>query len=65
MKSDPITIKDIAKALNLSYSTVSRVLKDSYKISDETKQIVKGYAEKHHYRPNLNAQSLKSKKTVA
>ncbi len=58
-----ITIKDIAKALNLSYSTVSRALKDSYKISEATRQQVKEYAGAHHYRPNLMAQSLKNQKS--
>lgn len=57
----PVTIIDIAKALNLSTSTVSRALKSSYKISEETQQKVKEYATKHNYRPNLSAQGLKSK----
>lgn len=61
MKSANITIKDIAKALNLSLSTVSRALKGSYKISEATQQLVKDYAAEHHYRPNLVAQSLKNK----
>src|ERR1044072_948064 len=63
MKSENITIKDIAKALNLSYSTVSRALKSSYKISEATQQLVKEYAVAHHYRPNLMAQSLKNQKS--
>lgn len=63
MKHENITIKDIAKALNLSYSTVSRALKGSYKISEATRQLVKEYAEAHHYRPNLMAQSLKNQKS--
>ena len=63
MKTDNITIKDIAKALNLSYSTVSRALKGSYKISEATQLLVKEYAEAHHYRPNLMAQSLKNQKS--
>jgi len=63
MKFEGITIKDIAKALNLSYSTVSRALKDSYKISEETRRQVQEYAEAHNYRPNLMAQSLKSQKS--
>jgi|RhiMetdeSRZDD1v2_1073273.scaffolds.fasta_scaffold12457_5 LacI family transcriptional regulator, galactose operon repressor len=63
MKTDNITIKDIAKALNLSYSTVSRALKGSYKISEATREMVKQYASAHHYRPNLMAQSLKNKKS--
>jgi LacI family transcriptional regulator len=63
MKLETITIKDIAKALNLSYSTVSRALKGSYKISEATREMVKQYASEHHYRPNLMAQSLKNKKS--
>jgi DNA-binding LacI/PurR family transcriptional regulator len=63
MKTSTITIKDIAKALNLSYSTVSRALKGSYKISEATRQQVKEYADTHHYRPNLMAQSLKNQKS--
>lgn len=63
MRPDSITIKDIAKALNLSFSTVSRALKDSYQISEPTKHRVREYAKTHHYRPNLIAQSLKNKKS--
>ncbi|HKZ66354.1 MAG TPA: LacI family DNA-binding transcriptional regulator [Chitinophagaceae bacterium] len=63
MKLDQITIKDIAKALNLSIATVSRALRDSYKISQVTKQKVLDYATAHNYRPNLMAQSLKNKKS--
>lgn len=63
MKSETITITDIAKALNLSSSTVSRALRDSYQIGEETKRTVKAYAEKHHYHPNLMAQSLKGNKS--
>ena len=39
MKFEAITIKDIAKALGLSTSTVSRALRDSYEISPETKEM--------------------------
>ena len=60
---EQITIKDIAKALNLSNSTVSRALKSSYQISEATQKLVKDYAELHNYRPNILAQSLKSKKS--
>jgi LacI family transcriptional regulator len=63
MKHENITIKDIAKALNLSYSSVSRALKGSHKISEATQQLVKDYAEAHNYRPNLMAQSLKNQKS--
>lgn len=63
MKLENITIKDVAKALGLSYSTVSRALKDSYKISENTRRLVQQYAEEHHYRPNLMAQSLRSQRS--
>ena len=62
-KKDTITLKDIAKALNLSISTVSRALKGSYQISKKTSSRVKSYAKKNHYTPNLMAQSLKNHKT--
>lgn len=58
---DSVTIKDIAKALNLSISTVSRALKGSYKISAATIDMVKQYATENNYRPNLAAQGLKGK----
>ncbi|HEX2608816.1 MAG TPA: LacI family DNA-binding transcriptional regulator, partial [Flavisolibacter sp.] len=65
MKFDSVTIKDIAKALNLSTSTVSRALRGSYEISTETKKQVLEYAEKINYRPNPIALSLKERRTRA
>ena len=50
MKFESATIKDIAKALNLSTSTVSRALRGSYEISAETKKQVLEYAEKINYK---------------
>jgi LacI family transcriptional regulator len=63
MKYEAITIKDIAKALGLSTSTVSRALRGSYEISAETRKLVLEYAEKLNYRPNPIAQSLKEKRS--
>jgi len=57
------TIKDIAKALGLSTSTVSRALNGSYEIGTETKKLVLEYAEKINYRPNPIALSLKEQKS--
>lgn len=65
MRFDTVTIKDIAKALNLSTSTVSRALRGSYEISDETKKMVLEYAEKINYRPNPIALSLKERRSRA
>ncbi len=58
-----ITIKDLAKELGLSPSTISRALKDHPDISPETKRVVKELAEKLKYRPNLLAQGLRNRKT--
>ena len=65
MRYEPATIKDIAKALNFSTSTVSRALRGSYEISAETKKIVLEYAEKINYRPNPIALSLKNHRSKA
>ena len=51
MKSHQITIKDIARILEISPSTVSRALKDHPDISPETKKLVQSFAEKVKYRP--------------
>jgi len=63
MRFEAITIKDIATALGLSTSTVSRALRDSHEISVETKKLVRAYAEEHNYRPNPIALSLKEKRS--
>ena len=61
--SSPVTIKDIAKALGVSASTVSRALKDHPDISRDTKDAVNELAKKLHYKPNAVALSLKNSKT--
>jgi DNA-binding LacI/PurR family transcriptional regulator len=63
MKFEAVTIKDIARALGLSTSTVSRALRDSYEISPETKRLVIEYAEKIKYHPNPIALSLKERRS--
>jgi LacI family transcriptional regulator len=63
MRFEAATIKDIAKALGISTSTVSRALRDSYEISNATKQIVLDYAKTINYKPNPIALSLKAKKS--
>jgi len=57
------TLKDIAKALNLSTSTVSRALRDSYEISDKTKKKVIQYARKINFQVNPIARNLKERKS--
>ncbi|MFD2918766.1 LacI family DNA-binding transcriptional regulator [Terrimonas rubra] len=63
MRFEAVTIKDIAKALGLSTSTVSRALRDSYEISPETKKLVLQYAESINYHPNPIALSLKERRS--
>ena len=58
-----ITIKDIAKALEISTTTVSKAMNDYSDISNETKKKVKEYAEKIGYEPNIHASFLRTKKT--
>lgn len=53
-----ITIKDIARMLNVSHTTVSRALNDSPLISSDTKKRVKELAREYNYIPNVSARSL-------
>lgn len=59
MNKENVTIKDIARELEISPSTVSRALKDHPDISPETKKLVNNLADKWHYKPNPIALSLK------
>lgn len=62
MKQKP-TLKVIAKELDVSVSTVSKALRDSKEIGEETKNKVKAFAKLYNYKPNNIALSLKNKKT--
>lgn len=57
------TLKELAKLLNISVSTVSKALNDSHEISENTKKRVHELAEKLNYKPNRIAQQLKTNKT--
>jgi len=59
MSSSQVTIKDIARILGVSASTVSRALKNHPDISEATKLAVNELAEKLKYEPNAVALSLK------
>lgn len=63
IKSHQITIKDIARTLGISASTVSRALKDHPDISAETKRQVQQLASSVNYRPNALALGLRKSKT--
>lgn len=58
LKKRHISLKDLAKELGVSVSTVSRALNDSYEIGQEMRERVKALAEEWNYRPNPFALSL-------
>lgn len=63
MRGPQITIKDIARELGISPSTVSRALKDHPDISLQTRKKVQEFAELNKYKPNAVALSLLQSKT--
>jgi len=58
-----LTLKDIARELGFSTSTVSKALKDSHEISENTRDKIKAFAKQHNYKPNTLALSLRQQKT--
>jgi len=58
-----ITLKQIAKELDVSISTVSKALRDSFEISLDTRKKVQAFAKLYNYKPNNIALSLKNRKT--
>jgi LacI family transcriptional regulator len=57
------TLKQIAKQLGVSVSTVSKALNNSPEISDATKTKIQEFAKLKNYKPNITALNLKSRKT--
>ncbi|MCF4102563.1 LacI family transcriptional regulator [Gillisia sp. M10.2A] len=58
-----LTLKQIARELDVSVSTVSKALRDSAEISEDTRQKIKAFAKLYNYKPNNIALSLKNRKT--
>ncbi|MGB5555800.1 MAG: LacI family DNA-binding transcriptional regulator, partial [Flavobacteriaceae bacterium] len=58
-----ITLKHIARELDVSISTVSKALKNSDEIGRDTKEKVQAFAKLYNYKPNNIAVSLKNKQT--
>lgn len=58
-----VTLKQIAKELDVSISTVSRALSNSKEIGEETRQKIQAFAKFYNYKPNNIALSLKNRKT--
>ena len=63
MLKQKITLKHIAKELDVSISTVSKALKNSEEISRDTKEKIQAFARLYNYKPNNIAISLKNKRT--
>jgi DNA-binding LacI/PurR family transcriptional regulator len=63
MNNSQITIKDIARQLGVSTSTVSRALRGLPDVNPKTRKMVIALAEKLDYQPNTTALSLVKKKT--
>lgn len=60
----PVTLKDLAKRLGVSVTTVSKALKDYSDIGKETKEQVKKLAQELNYQPNIHAVSLRVQKSL-
>jgi len=58
-----LTLKDIAEALNISITTVSKALKNYPDVSWATKNRVISYCEKMNFKPNAQASYLRTRQT--
>jgi len=61
--NNKVTLKQLANELNVSISTVSKALKNSYEINENTIKKVKALAKKYNYKPNKTALNLKNRQT--
>ncbi|MBS1510179.1 MAG: LacI family DNA-binding transcriptional regulator [Bacteroidetes bacterium] len=59
----PATIKDIAKRLNISISTVSRAMRNAPDVNKDTKKAVMELSDEMNYQPNKLALSLRQRQT--
>ncbi|WP_242838992.1 LacI family DNA-binding transcriptional regulator [Butyrivibrio sp. AE3003] len=59
-----ITIGDVAKALGVSKTTVSRAISGKGRIGNETRKRVLEYIEANNYRPNPMAKGLADQKKI-
>lgn len=64
MAKTRVTIKELAKELKISTSTVSRALADKWDVNPETRKAVLELAKKWNYRPNPISLSLKQQQTM-
>lgn len=58
-----VTLKQIAENLGISITTVSKALKNYPDVSKKTKARVKDEAKKLHYKPNVHAVNLRTRRS--
>ena len=58
-----MTISDVAEALNISKTTVSRAISGKGRIGAETRRRVLEYIEEHNYKPSVIAKGLAQSKS--
>ncbi len=58
-----ITLKEIARELDVSISTVSKAIRNSQEVSMDTREKIQAFAKFYNYRPNNIALSLKNRRT--
>lgn len=63
MDEKNLTIGDIALALGVSKTTVSRAISGKGRIGEETRRRVQAYIDEHNYRPNVIAKGLAQNRT--
>ena len=63
MAQQPLTISDVAEALGMSKTTVSRAISGKGRVSDETRALVQSYIKEHNYRPTAVARGLAQNRT--
>ncbi|MBQ7614867.1 MAG: LacI family DNA-binding transcriptional regulator [Butyrivibrio sp.] len=63
MADNKITIDDIARALGISKTTVSRAISGKGRVGDETRTKVLQFIDEHNYKPNMMARALAQQKT--
>ena len=55
-----MTMKDIARELGISVTTVSRALQDSPRISEERRRMIQQFARDHNFYPNAIGSALRN-----
>lgn len=62
-RPSPVTIRDVARAAGVSIATVSRVLNDAARVTDETRDRVRSVVDRMGYAPHGGARSLITRRT--